>query len=453
MKNMFTLYSTYTAQTGQDDCGSACVSMLLKYCGRAVEADLLSLFHQPPSGGHSLLDLRNMATHYGLQAQCVVMDHETLVRLNSPTVLHTKNSSGEHHFVVCYYARKRRSGIQFLIGDPASGLVWFDKEELDRVWTGGAALYLKHLPHQRSRLTDSLLYYFFNAISQQCMLLISIPFLNICATLLGISLSWLLQLGIKDPLSDRKGSLLFATVALLFVIMAARNAGNFLRQRMLLRLNADIRKKYITAFIKTLGTGNRNALDIRKGLMDVQRIQNATTACVAVVFADGSLILLLVSGLWYFEPVAGMINTVYIAVIVITALVRSAGMLRQRSFLSDLSAENENNIMEIAAARPATDALLSVQQHGEERFSASSGSVARSLSLHGFLYESAGTLAVILVLSFCLVMVREGEISYNVLMTEVIISYVITVLLPRICHTFPDIIEGALLVRKFGKLN
>jgi ABC-type bacteriocin/lantibiotic exporter with double-glycine peptidase domain len=452
MKNLLAVYNTFTGQLGPDDCGIACLSMLLKYSGRYEDSDKLSVSVKAPAGGLSLYDLRTLAADFKLDARCVRMDKKAL-RSAVPCILHAVNSGGAYHFVVCFDAKHRRGGWRYLIGDPARGITWIGEYGLDAIWHDGAALFIENLRFRHLRMTDHVWSSLFRAVTFQKMLFISIPLLNLCAAALGVALSWLLQRGINDSLTGHKTSLLIAIITLLCIIMLAKSLGNYLKQRLLIRLNSDIRRKYLAAFFRQVSRCKADDASVRKGFADVQKIQSAVTALFAVLFSEGTLVTLLLAGMWFFEPVAGLISTLYAGIMILTGIRHSAMVSWHQGGLTEAYTFNEKSLLEIVTSGSLHTNLLDDQLSAEHDHTARISSMASSISKYHLWYECMGTLAVILMLSFGLYNVRQGLMSYNVLMTEVIIGYFITILTPRICQVFPLITEGARLSRKFGQLS
>jgi hypothetical protein len=75
--------------------------------------------------------------------------------------------------------------------------------------------------------------------------------------------------------------------------------------------------------------------------------------------------------------------------------------------------------------------------------------VALRLNKDFLLYEFAGTLSVILVFVICVFEYREHRITYADLMAKVVLSYLISTLVPKICNAFAVVTEGALPVSRF----
>lgn len=444
MKKLFAVYNSYTGQRGPDDCGLACLSMILNFAGRYHDGTKLMHLNKAPDGGLSLFDLRELAADNQLISRCVQMDLETLRNLNMPVILHVRLPDGNFHFVVFYYSRRYRCSSDYLIADPATGIAWYPEEDLCLKWTNGAALYFEDLRFGWPKPADQVWLALFRGVSFHKTLFISIPVLNLFITLLGAALSWLLQRGINDSPGDKKNSLLIAVMVLLGLIMVAKSVGTYLKQHLLIRLNSDIRLKYFQLLCENLNSLTDETA-IRKGLADIQRIQNAVSALFGVLFSEGSLLAVLLGAIWYFEPVAGVILTVYMGLLCWMGIRSSAGLNWQQGVLNEMAASTEQAFFKVGFGDGRMSGLIEKQSNYTQMAKSLAGNIGRN----SLLYECCGTLAVIMVLSLCIYHIRLGYISYNMLMTEVIISYFITILAPRICQVFPLITEGARLSRRF----
>jgi ABC-type bacteriocin/lantibiotic exporter with double-glycine peptidase domain len=450
MKNLLFLYDTYVRQHGPDDCGIACLAMLLNYSGRTNDAAELLRRHKSSPVGSSLLDLREIAGGLGISSKCVTMDTATLRELRSPCILHVLNTDNAWHFIVYFQSRFKCGRREYFIADPATGMGWMPESELSSVWQKNAALYTEQLPFRTPPIKDHSWIRLIRSLSLQKTLFLSIPLLNIAAGALGIALSWLLQRGLTDSLTDRNNALLITIVLLLGLIMTGRNIGNYLKQRVLIRINADVRKKHLDTLVLEVTQDRPGRALIKKRLGDVQKIQNAAAGILAILFPESLLLFLLLSGLFYYGSVPGIISAVYITVMTLTGIKYSATHIREQSALAQLNLLNEKYICLLGSDNPP-EGLPGTQKEREARYIIRAKSLAATIGNYGLLYDCLGSLAVITTLFYCLYSVRRGAISYNLLLTEVIATYLITASMPRVCQAFPVITEGARLVSRSAK--
>lgn len=444
-------------QSGPNDCGIACLGMILNYTGSDSEANALTYEAPVPEDGLSLLDLHKLSASRNLQSRCVQMDLDTLRENKIPCILHVLNDQQENHFVVFFSVKKRWGNYQYLIGDPAKHVSFITEQDLLVQWQSRAALYFEGLTRRRTEVREHPWISLLNIRSFRKTLLFSIPLLNICATLLGIALSWMLQRGINDSLSDKKATLVIAVVALLFIITVFKSVIAYIRQSILIRLNSAVSEQFNMEYIKTIinrknGFGSNNDKGVKRVLTDIQKIQNALSAFVSILLSEGVIIAFIVAGLWYDEPLAGLVNSCYLAIICISAILNSPGLAYRTAHLNELSGTVENALIKEAthsSENISPEDRFQIHLRNHQRFIAYAKDMAVTISKTNFWYECLGTVNVIVVFVFCLFKMQEQAMSYTTLMVVVILSYFITALMPKICNVFVVITEGAQLIRRY----
>ncbi|MFC0513126.1 cysteine peptidase family C39 domain-containing protein [Mucilaginibacter angelicae] len=456
MKNIYTIYNTFVGQAGQNDCGIACLSMLLNYGGRYDDADKLISDYSASEDGFSLLELRNLAGNLQLPSRCVTMDLSSIRGVKTPCILHTINHKGEGHFVVCFGAEKKSANYRYLIGDPATQVHFIPEMELLKTWPGSAALYFDPIKLSLYGITGHPWFGLLRIKAFRKALLISVPFLNICSTILGIALSWLLQRGMNDSLADKKNSLVIAVVLLLLFMMLFKSLLSYVRQHILITLNGAVREYFTGGFIRKILSAEFmpgiNEHIIKKGFADIQKIQNALSAFIMVMMSEGCIISLIAAALWYFDPAVGFINTAYLILVTFLAIRTSPELSYQHAALNEMSVSGENALLSAAFNLPdiqrQADTLQSHLQN-QTRYLKRAKALAIAVSRLNLWYEWLGTVNVIAVFIFCLYHIRHLAISYNTLMAEVILSYFITALMPKVCNVFSVISEGSRLARRY----
>lgn len=444
-------------QLGPNDCGIACLGMILNYTGSNSEANALTYETPVPEDGLSLLDLHKMATIRNLPSRCVKMDLDTLRENKTPCILHVLNDQQENHFVVCFSAKKRWGIYHYLIGDPAKHVSFITEQDLLVQWQSRAALYFDGLTQRSTTVREHPWISLLNIRSFRKALLFSIPLLNICATFLGIALSWVLQRGINDSLSDKKTTLIVAIVALLFIITIFKSVIAYIRQNILIRLNSAVSEQFNTEYIRTIinrkkDFGGIDNKGIKRALTDIQKIQNALSAFVAILLSEGVIIAFIVAGLWYDEPLAGLVNTCYLAIVCISTILNSPGLAYRTAHLNELSGTVENALIKEATGLQeniSQDDRFQLHLRNHQRFTAYAKAIAVTISKTNFWHECLGTVNVIIVFVFCLLKMQERIMSYTTLMVVVVLSYFITALMPKICNVIIIITEGAQLIRRY----
>jgi ATP-binding cassette subfamily B protein len=120
-------------QVDEMDCGVACLAMICRYYGRHIPLWRLRLLAHTEVDGTSLRHLCHAARELGLAARTVKASWRHLDELPLPAIIHWRN----FHWVVLVAVERRRVRI----ADPAIGLRWLTREEVQEHWNGYAGLF------------------------------------------------------------------------------------------------------------------------------------------------------------------------------------------------------------------------------------------------------------------------------------------------------------------------
>jgi len=428
--------------------------MILNYMGRNREVHSLHQNYLIRNDGFSLLELRNLANEQKLSAQCVELELNFLRNSSSPCILHMINENGINHFQVYFGVKKSLKGYRYLMADPARQVYYLDEDQLEKQWSSKAALYFGELPVMKhSRIKFSFYILSFIKLFPKGLLII-IPLLNICTMFLGIALSWVLQRGFNDALVDKKVSLVIAIVLLLLIITLSKGLFAYIKQRLLINLDTLINKYLVSHFISKIvdcpiydQTGNNPSL-IKKGFQEIRKMQNAFTVFLATLLSDGSLILLLLSATSFYFPYAGLINAIYLLIIIGVATISLPSLLYDYANLNELSGMTENDIIAKLTTQKVSgydrNKESSLQPHlqNNNRYLNAATIVAVKISRMNLFYDWLGTVNVVFIFIGGLVKLYRQNMEYSSFVIIVLLSYFITNLMPRICSALYVIAEG-----------
>jgi ABC-type bacteriocin/lantibiotic exporter with double-glycine peptidase domain len=188
---------------------------------------------------------------------------------------------------------------------------------------------------------------------------------------------------------------------------------------------------------------------IKMGMADILKIQNAISAFMATLLSDGSIILFVLSGLFYMMPLAGAINSIYLILVCLLTSRKLPGLSFSYAHLNELSGAVENFM--VKEARLSIDAenklpeenRVALHQQNHARYLAFARSIAIKISNMTLLHECVGTLNVIAVFAIGLVQLQQQNMAYGSFMVLVVLSFFITVLMPKICNALYIIAEGS----------
>jgi ATP-binding cassette, subfamily B, bacterial len=122
----------YVPQLASTDCAAACLTMVLRHCGRWIELDAVRRVVGAGRGGADARALLRAARHFGLRGRAVRADLHEIDCLDPGTILHWEFS----HFVVL----ERVEADRVVIVDPGVGRRILDRKAFGRSFTGVALL-------------------------------------------------------------------------------------------------------------------------------------------------------------------------------------------------------------------------------------------------------------------------------------------------------------------------
>jgi predicted double-glycine peptidase len=413
MKKLYRLSKTFVRQQGENDCGIACLAMILNYTGRSSELPLL--LGEPHAYGHglSLADLKTVAAAYGLAAKCVQLDLPFLRSNPFPCVLHFREEKGSGHYQVCY---GRAAGGDFYLADPAKRLSMVTERELMAGWTG-SALYFESLDfaHEGYRAWPSLL----SLGLFPRIFWVLLPATHLVTALFGLALSWVLQRGLNYPLTSYRAPVLVLLTLLLFLVLLFKALLLYTRDRVLTHL--DSRANCLLAATRQL--------DFR----EIHLIKDAYSLFIVVLLAEGNLILLSMTGLLFVAPLAFGCGLLYLAAIAGVTLFHLPEVNQQNASLNDLYAANMR-----------TTGIPGISG----RYLELSRQMAMVNSRIRLVYECMGILNLVAAFTIGLLEMYRQVMDYRSFLIVVILSYAIGQLAPKVGAAACFIDRGANTARQ-----
>ncbi|MCH5598138.1 cysteine peptidase family C39 domain-containing protein [Niabella ginsengisoli] len=134
------IQKSFVLQQDQSDCGVACLLSLIKYYSGNNTFETLRNLSGTNTTGTTLLGLYQAANNLGFTAEGCEADIDALIEHGKPCILHVTVDDNMQHYVVCYGIHEDEV---FLIGDPAKGIVYYTKEELEKIWQSKTCLTLE----------------------------------------------------------------------------------------------------------------------------------------------------------------------------------------------------------------------------------------------------------------------------------------------------------------------
>ena len=453
MQNIFLIKRSFVRQSSEDNCGLACLNMILNYSGKSRLANALKHF-PAKAGGFSLYELQALAYKYGYSARSVEMELSYLRDLKAPCILHTQTEHGHDHYQVCYGSEATGNTYRYLMADPAKQVYYISEKDLLNSWVSKAALFFEDLEKDLDTFRDSPWKALLTLGAFPSGFWVVIPLLTLCSASFGIALTWVLQRGITNSYF-LKTHIFIALIILLFLISLFKSLFGFLRQYLLIRLNLAVNQNLMSGFIAYLfnvemnAEGSKTAFSIRNNLKDMQKIQTAASEILATVLSEGSLILIFTSATVYLYPLSALINWLYLILIGVLTYKGLPENSYYIAHLNHLSATTESFLLQdvdhlgAKAGGQHIENRLRFHEANHALNIDQTRKVAVKASLRSLGIEVLGTLHVIAVFSVSLLQLQSETMDYSTFMLVVILSYMITSVVPKVCNAMAVIADGA----------
>lgn len=230
-------------------CGAACLTMVLNYFGRATSIAEISDQMDVGRDGTTVLAIAQSARHYGLQAHAYRAETEMLSALPLPAILHWNFA----HFVVLESWTSKGA----VIIDPANGRRPVSSEEFDRSFTGVLLTLTPDTTFQPKRQMRSI------AVWQQQIYRLLVTsgawrtgLRALLATLavqaLAVAFPLLTKVMVDQILPQRQIALIPLLLGGIVAVVLMQMIVGYLRQLMLIRLQADVDTGLMGDFLEHL---------------------------------------------------------------------------------------------------------------------------------------------------------------------------------------------------------
>ncbi|PTQ92142.1 ABC transporter transmembrane protein [Mucilaginibacter yixingensis] len=446
MKLITELKRIFVRQHGEDDCGLACLAMVLNYAGE-VDASRQIMTEMSSAEGLGLNELRNIAGDYGLKSRAVEMEVDYLRTLKHPCIIHTEPEDGAGHYQVFYGMQSGR----FVLADPANQVYTVDEAVLMRSWKSRAALYFEELPKNLAGFKRSNWSIFFSLVSVPLPLLIVMALLTGVSAVFGISLSWFFQ-----KTNVNSAMLNPSTVAVLIILLAFigifKAVLNFARQRTLMIFNVKCNEELLTRYLGAIFRGagsNAVAPRVKDSLTDLQKVQNAASVFIATFVGDGAMIILMLAITMAYLPAAGLVILTGIVVIGYLNHRRVPFFHYQMQETNRMSGNLETAIKrdlgrfdQLHHAGILDQCVSRHQQRASVMRNAAASFAIRSLKFL-LLTDLLGMGMVITVIILAILFYLSGTIYFETVVLCSLLTFLITNLLARICSAIEIIDSGA----------
>jgi ATP-binding cassette subfamily B protein len=254
-------------QHGQSDCGVACLLSIIKYYGGNNTLENLRKLSGTNITGTTLLGLYQAALVTGFDAEGCEANVTLLTKHKAPCILYVR----ANHYVVCFGTVIKKDEIQFIIGDPAKGVFFLNKDQVDELWETKKCLEI--IPNEKFQKNGDInarkREWVINLIKKDTPLLVNAAALGIAIATLSLTMAIFSQKLIDEILPRKEFTKLNLGVALLLVLLLVKETLCLLRAHLLLLQSKDFNIRIIDFFYNHL-------LQLPKFFFDTRRIGELT---------------------------------------------------------------------------------------------------------------------------------------------------------------------------------
>ncbi|HCO20626.1 MAG TPA: peptidase C39 [Flavobacteriaceae bacterium] len=299
---------TFSLQKDLTDCGVGCLQSLVRYYGGEVSLETLREKSGTSKTGTTLLGLYQCANAIGFDADGCEADINALIEHGEPVILHVIIDQKYEHYVICY-SYNHHGDSKFLIGDPAKGLEYWSKEELEKVWVSKTCLTLKpnEFFEKKEKTNSEKKQWLINLVKEDQESIYTIIVLGVVFTLLGMSMSIFSQKLIDDILPKKKLNVLLLSIGFLSFLLFARVIIQALREFYIIKQSKEFNQRINKTFFSSLLHLPKMFFDTRKigdfvaRLNDTQRIQTVIKHLITNTAVDILGVLISIGFLFYYS--------------------------------------------------------------------------------------------------------------------------------------------------------
>ena len=299
---------TFSLQKDLTDCGVGCLQSLVRYYGGDISLETLREKSGTSKTGTTLLGLYQCANAIGFDAEGCEADTKALIEHGEPVILHIIIEQKYEHYVICY-SYNHHGDSKFLIGDPAKGLEYWSKEELEKVWVSKTCLTLKpnEFFEKKEKTNSEKKQWLMNLVKEDQEAIYTIIVLGVVFTLLGMSMSIFSQKLIDDILPKKKLNILLLSIGFLSFLLFARVIVQALREFYIIKQSKEFNKRINKNFFSSLLYLPKMFFDTRKigdfvaRLNDTQRIQTVIKHLITNTAVDILGVFISIGFLFYYS--------------------------------------------------------------------------------------------------------------------------------------------------------
>ncbi len=290
MKSKKQLRKLFVQQHGEYACGSACLSMIIKYYGGDMRQEDLRHISGTTLQGATLLGLYQASGKLGLTAKGYSADIESLKLLESPCILHVIKNQNIEHFIVFFGYHDDK----YTIGDPAlGGITDLSENEIIEIWKSKTLLDLKpneSFVQKKSEKKDKYEWMKHFLREDSSILIVSFA-LGIIIAALGLATAIFSQKLIDDLIPSRDHEKLILGILLFFLLLVFRCGLEYLRNSFLIRQTKNFNNRLVDIFFSKFLFLPKSFFDATKTGEIIARMNDSTRIQQTITFIVGDVLI------------------------------------------------------------------------------------------------------------------------------------------------------------------
>jgi ATP-binding cassette, subfamily C, bacteriocin exporter len=207
------------------DCGPACLLSLVRYFGGRAYLDKIRLLCHTDYKGCRIYDLKTAAEKLGFKTSAFRYDKDKYPRNDLPVILHCRLSNNMEHFIIVYKVKKER----FLVADPAKGLSWLSRSELDKLWQSRVLLTFQKMTVYRDPAYMSDWMWLLSYIKRYEDHVLQIVFCGLVTIFSGFFTAFLMKTITEQVIPGKDDSLLKLSLLFMLIFLLLRGFSGYIR--------------------------------------------------------------------------------------------------------------------------------------------------------------------------------------------------------------------------------
>ena len=331
----------YVAQVDENDCGAACLAMILKHYNSSVSIAYIRNLARTDLKGTTALGLVKTAQKLGFETKAIKADMSLFdgEDIPLPCIVHVAKGNLLHYYVVL---KVKKNYLVIADPDPSVKTIRISKKEFEKQWSG-IAIFMVPTPEYKPLKKDRhTLLSFFPRILKQRKLVINIVLAALLITIISIVGSYFLQTVIDTYIPNNMHNTLIIIALGLFVFYIFQSIFTYAQNFLLIIFGQRFSIDIILGYIRHIFTlpmeffATRRTGEITSRFNDANKIIDALASAVISIFLDVAIVIIMGIVLAIQNTVLFGITMVALPVyiIVITAFINKFEKLNQKEMES-----------------------------------------------------------------------------------------------------------------------